>query len=156
MKHLLLFALLALGNLNSISPKHDFHVSVTLAEWKPRNGNLEIQVKLFSDDLAFVLEDEKLTENELESYFSEHFYFQVKGEKVVPKFIGTELEAELTYAYLEVKNFFPSEKIVVFNTIFMEQFSDQSNIVNLTINRELHSAFLTKTQQSQTLSYNTL
>lgn len=156
MKHLLLFAFLAITNFTTTAPKHDFHVSVTLAEWKPANGNLEMHIKLFSDDLAFALENNKQVQQDLGTYLSEHFYLKVKGERINLKFIGTEVENELTYAYLETPDFKPYENILVVNTLFMEVFDDQSNIVNLTIDKELHSAFLTKNHQSQMLSYNTL
>lgn len=128
--------------------KHDFHVSITVAEVNPKNGNLEGYLKLFSNDVEDALK--KNASEKLDSYVFKRFYFIVNGKKIIPQYVGKEEENGLSYVYFESKTFPANGSISVHNSVFFDMFEDQSNIVNLKIKEENKSAFLsTSTPQDQ-------
>jgi fructose 1,6-bisphosphatase len=145
----LLFSLLMFGRVylpssmeHTQHSRHDFHVSITVAEINPKNGNLEGYLKLFSDDV-----EEALKQNapkKLEEYVFTHFYFKSGDKKIVPSYIGKEEENGLTYVYFEAKSFPSNNPISAYNAVFFDMFEDQSNIVNLKIKGENTSVFLSK------------
>lgn len=135
--------------------KHDFHVSITVAEWRAEKGDLEIYIKVFSDDIMQAVPENTKGELEIKDYLASRFYFEREGERIMPEYIGMEEESELTFLYLVVKGFNPTKNIYVHNTVLFDQFDDQSNIVNLSINREIRSAFLSRTKPGDMLNFNT-
>ncbi len=134
-------------------PKHDFHVGITVAEYNNATGQLEIYMKLFSDDLQAALEKSPSDAESTEKYFQPRFYFVVEGKKYIPGYIGEEQENGLTYVYFEVKHFPKHREVKVYNAVFFDMFEDQSNIVNLEINGQTRSVFLNKSQPAGHLSF---
>jgi len=144
---------------------HDFHVSTTYGEFK--GDQLQVTAKVFTDDLEAALEqgqDTKIalgTQREakaapklLEQYFRRHFKLRsTKNDWEEFTFIGYEVEYDITYVYLQY-NF---EKwplaVTVQNTLLLELFDDQTNLVNLEQGGKLQSAYYNQQKTLQTLNF---
>ena len=162
MGNLLLFVILSLFQ----SEKHDFHTSITNAELNSVSGNMEITMKLFTDDLELTLknttgEDVGLTlqqphpkaDSLIYNYLLSHFAIKSDRTQKPPRFVGWEIENGITFIYLEIPSFSIEKEIVVRNTVFFDTFDDQSNIVNIEINGQLESAYLTHSSKEKVLKF---
>lgn len=151
--------LLALLLTFSAGAKHDFHVSITNGEYNPKTETLQIYLKLFSDDLQNAIEDDSgkassaPSDSLVKKFVLDHFWLKINNEKLKPKYIGKELEQDITFIYLEVPFDITEKAITVSNTVFFDRFDDQSNIVNLEINGQLKSAFLDEGTPAETLHF---
>lgn len=143
---------------------HDFHVSIAQVEYK--NRALQTTVRLFTDDLEAALEKEcdcrifLGTEREheqanqyLREYIQKHFRLESPQQNGPEIILGKEVEMELTFVYIEYPMTKAPAFVKVTNSLLFELFSDQRNIVNLTVSEELESAFLTPKNPTETLTF---
>ncbi|TAD99560.1 MAG: hypothetical protein EAZ97_08365 [Bacteroidetes bacterium] len=130
---------------------HAIHVSISEINYQAKNKSLEISHRIFIDDLEDVLEkehSEKLFlaspkenpnfEKYLQIYMQKHFQLSINGKKVVPKYVGREYEELAIWVYFEVENIKEIQTIFLKNTILMDLYEDQSNLV--------HSKYLGQTK----------
>ncbi|WP_417607902.1 DUF6702 family protein [Owenweeksia hongkongensis] len=148
------------------SEKHDFHTSITNAEYNPRTKSMEIAMKLFTDDLELTIKNKHQlilnlnSTNELPeadsliyNYVIHNFAIQSGKKSVSPTFVGKEIENGITFIYLEIHSFPVAKELLVRNTVFFDTFDDQSNIVNIKLDGELESAFLKKGQETELVQF---
>jgi hypothetical protein len=141
MKTLLISTLLVLFSA------HDFYLSLTEINHNTENKSLEVSVKLFTDDLMLALENagaprmELGTESEppaanefIEAYLQSHLSLIVNGKSINYTYLGKEAELDATWCYLEVENVRKVKTLQVKNTIFLDEFESQTNMVNTFIN----------------------
>lgn len=141
MKTIFLFCALVL-----LSP-HEFHLSLAEIDHNAEKKTLQVAVKLFTDDLTVALEkpgapklyigtaDEPPKANEIiAAYLKQHLLLKVNGKEVAFDYLGKEAETDATWCYVEVKNVARIKTIEVQNTLLLEAFDDQTNMVNLNIN----------------------
>lgn len=122
---------------------HPIHISVMNIEFDQRAQSLEITQKVFIDDLEDVLEERHQlrlrlgTPNEhpradelIEAYFHEHVWLKDEnGRRMKGMFLGKESDLESVWIYVEVTQVTQLEELTVQNTLLMDWFTDQSNIV---------------------------
>ena len=162
MGNLLLISLISLF----FNIKHDFHTSITNAEYNPKSGSMEIAMKLFTDDLELTMKNKHdvvlnlNSDNELPqadsliyNYVIDNFSIQSSKKAERLKYIGKEIENGITFIYLEVHSFPIEKELLVKNTVFFDTFDDQSNIVNIKLNGELESAFLKKGHETESVQF---
>lgn len=128
--------------LLSFAP-HKFYVSKTMVEYNARTQGFEVTCKFFTDDLEKVISRMngsalKLGEGEIskaeqliEEHIQSHFKMWFDDQLVVMRYVGKEVEADMTYCYLE---FFRSPQfhaLKIEQTCLMEDFPDQQNIVDV-------------------------
>ncbi len=141
-------------------PAHDFHVSISQAEWE--DGLLKCTIRVFSDDLEMSLQKDYGTDYRLETAINDDrlgqfvlkcFGFRQDDQILKGEFVGMEIENDLSFLYLQ----FPLEKapasLEVYNLLFFESFEDQSNIVNVKCGSVLRSAFLSPQKNTQILEF---
>ncbi|HHP7242844.1 MAG TPA: DUF6702 family protein [Cyclobacteriaceae bacterium] len=124
---------------------HPFHVSVCEIAYDQEDKALEITHRIFLDDMENALREyhdltqfditrptENLELNELlRAYFNENFKIKVNEEPLKYEFLGFELEKDVIYAYLQVVNLTSFNDLEVFNTILIQMFDDQENLVHV-------------------------
>lgn len=123
---------------------HDFHNSIAEVHYNPSNTSLEVSMRVFADDLTLALNHERNKEwkeedllkpenqKSLEVYFVKHFALVSANKEVkAQNFVGIELERDVFWVYLEFKNSKKLEGYTLLNSVLMEQFDDQTNIVNI-------------------------
>ena len=150
MTHILL--LLCWLNLNGA---HDFHTSVTNGKLNPKSGDLELSLKVFTDDLELAIKnntdiDLKLlsdnpnakTDSLIENYILSRFQIKKQSENLQVNYVGKEIEIDITFIYLNIKQIAVEKELSVRNTVFFDTFDDQSNIVNIKIQDKTYSVFL--------------
>lgn len=151
-----------LGNLGN-APAHDFHVSVAQVEY--RKGALQASFKIFSDDLVRALEQHHQEKVALDSpgarldslaagYLADHVSWE-SPDQPDPDFSFVGLESEVGITYLYASWHFPRRpaRLTVSNTLLLELFKDQRNLLNVEIDQELHSAYCTPDEPTQTLTF---
>ena len=126
--------------------KHEFHVSKTLLEYKESDQALQVTLNIFIDDLELVLENrgvQKLficTEQEAENseefiaqYLTEVLNIQINSETQNLEWIGKEPSDDLesVWCYFEIKNISKLESLQVQNSLLLETFDDQKNIIQI-------------------------
>lgn len=128
----------------SLSSIHDYHTSLIEINYNPKNKSLEVSIRLFSDDLELALTKlnggKKITldskteviEPLLELYIKKNFAIVSPNKEVKKiKYYGKEKEAEATWVYVEVLDCAQIKDFTLFNTILIDLFSDQNNLVNI-------------------------
>jgi hypothetical protein len=136
---------------------HEFHLSLTEINHNSEKKTLQIAVKLFTDDLTAALEQngkKKLnigTQNEIPqaneliaNYIKQHLLLKVNGKDVSFDYLGKEAETDATWSYVEVKNVAKVQILEVQNTLLIETFDDETNMVNLNINGRKKSGLARK------------
>lgn len=130
--------------LSSFTTVHKFYVSVTQIEYIEEQKSLQIISRIFIDDFEDVLQDRYDTslnlsvdnpddkvDEYIKKYVQQKMVITINGEQVVSKFIGKEYDNDLMLCYLEVENVESLETIEVTNSILMDVFEEQQNIVHV-------------------------
>ena len=139
-------AVMALGFL------HPFHVSVTEMDYNKRNRHLEISIRIFTDDLENILEryantdfdlyvslDDTVTQKVLKSYLEANFSLKQNGKPIPLDYVGSEADADVIWCYLESPPLKSPETVNVRNTLLLDLFDDQINLVHLVIGHKTRS-----------------
>ena len=109
-------------------------------------------MKLFADDLEFVLEKEQNvkvflgTEKEhekaddfIKSYLNTHFFIEQSKGSLPLTYVGKEIDKDYTWIYIEVKNFKVKVETLLTNSMLIDYFKDQTNKVNYKKGDEVNS-----------------
>lgn len=123
---------------------HDFHTSLSEFNYNNKTKSLEISIRVFTDDLELALseinknkikiEGEKtIIDPLIEKYIMKHLAIISPQKKVkLIKYYGKEQEAEATWIYAEMADCENIKDFTLFNTLFTDLFTDQTNLVNIT------------------------
>ncbi len=140
---------------------HEFHVSSCDINLNTKTQVLEFTHRIFADDLENILKtnhsgvdvmskEHYKKNNEL---FSEYIKTNLKivsnKEKLNIQWIGYELKSDQIVCYFEVKLADDSKEITISNTVLMDLFKDQKNIVHWKKNNEnVNSVILDRKKSS--------
>lgn len=126
--------------------KHPFHVSVVEVNHNSADKTLEISCKLFTDDFEKVLAGNYKTKVDLihptnkpamdtlvKKYIFSHLQLLADGRPSVMEYIGFEHEAEAVYGYVQVSNVSSVKKLEVINKLMHDLFTDQVNLMHITV-----------------------
>lgn len=151
MKTVLLPILLLLGSA------HEFYLSLTEINYNEEDKTLEISIKLFTDDLAQALKMAGAPEMEIgtdreapeaneyiERYLQSNLKLLLNGKSINYIYLGKEAELDATWCYVEVENVKKVQTLEVQNSIFVEVFETQTNMVNTFINGRKKSGLARK------------
>ena len=134
---------------------HKFFISTTDINIKSEEQRAEITIQVFSHDVYLLLENANYktinvgTEKESDAvdiffvnYLSDNFTIQDHRWK----FIGKEIGLEYTVFFLEIEEFIPASKIVILNSLFMDLYNEQRNIVTFYNGKTIQSASMTNSE----------
>jgi hypothetical protein len=79
----------------------------------------------------------------VKKYIGEKLSLQVGGRNVVLNFLGYSVDNDMTTLFLEGSYFDPNQ-VIVNNTLLLELFSDQQNIVEVRWNGQSKREYFTK------------
>ncbi len=136
---------------------HDYHASITDVKYNPKTQNLEVALRVFTDDLEDALSkknkdkvsyssDSDKIKKYLAEYLNTTLSFELtEGKPLKQRIIGSEEETEAVWIYIEV----PVQKaalsqLYVKNAVFTELFNDQMNVVNINYKGKTKSVLLQK------------
>ncbi|QED36263.1 hypothetical protein FK178_00295 [Antarcticibacterium arcticum] len=165
MKSKILF-LLIIFSLSSFSAVHKFYVSVTEIEHNGKNKSLQIISRVFTDDLESVLKTRFDPEIRLgkkvetpgvdayiEKYLGQRFTVEVDGKPLEIKFLGKEYENDMTLFYLEIPEVKEFSKITVKNTILLDMFEEQKNLIHVQYKGKTKSLILAEGKERDVLNF---
>lgn len=137
--------------------EHDFYFSYTNLYYKDTESSLQLSVKMFASDLELSLKNSfrdniKLDSTTLsdaqiyssiEKYMDRHLQLSVNGNQQCGKeFLGYEYDADLIWIYIEYPELNHISRIELKNTLLIESFASQQNIVNVQVNKERKTVLL--------------
>lgn len=150
---------------------HPLHASVTSLDYNVSTKSFELACKIFADDLETVLKQSSGTQtmlgsakevkniNELlEQYFRKNIILRADGKPLVTwKFVGKEMEGEAVWCYIEIStaNVLGNapKQLQIQNSVLMELYEDQTNLVNMQIGSVRRSTLLRKSKQQDNLEF---
>ena len=134
---------------------HPLYISVTEVNHNSKDKILEISCKIFTNDLETVLEkmtktrvdlsapaDKAAADKKVEAYVEKHLLLKVDGKPVVLHFVGSEKENDGTWAYFQVNDVPAVKRIDVVDDLLYESFSQQMNILHVTVGGQRKSTRL--------------
>jgi hypothetical protein len=152
----------------SVQARHPIHATVTTIEYNAKTKMFEMSCKIFADDLeesikrasgtqAYIGSGTKEVKNVnalLEQYLRTHIRLEADGKPLAGwNFVGRELEGEAVWCYIEMDAAPAVKRLLVKNTILMELYDDQTNLVNVQIASTRRSALLRKNTSVETLEF---
>ncbi len=111
---------------------HQFHFSETLIEWIPRDGKMQMTIKVFTDDwdLAMLQASSADFDENAQRYLNEHVKISGSNDTIHWHYVGHERDGDLYYHYLETDRISFPEELTVQMNILMELYGDQKNLLN--------------------------
>ena len=112
----------------------EFHSSMTKVDYNEANGVLKFTTKMNTSDLSSALKmDPKGSgfENAAKSYVSSKVSASVNGAPLKLTFTGGQVNGESVWVYYEASGVSSINSIQVKNTILLNEFASQMNIVNI-------------------------
>lgn len=154
--------LLTFGDYSSYA--HPFYVSICQIDFNKKDCSLEISLKLFADDLLLALEnsgatkiylgeqeENPQTDTFIFEYLKSNLKFKVNNKTENYSFLGREIETDVIWIYLEIKNISELKKIDVECKLLTEVLDSQSNIIHVNNGDGIKSLLLNKRKLSDTL-----
>lgn len=145
---------------------HPLHVSVTEIEYDQKEKELEVMVRIFTDDLEKALREEqnlpdldilnpqgKTTDQLLSLYLSAHLKISLDNTLQQQRYLGHEEEGQALICYIQVPNIKRWKTIEVMDDIMMGMYDDQSNLVHVTVNGNVKSMRLVPDEPSGKLTF---
>jgi len=145
---------------------HPFHVSVCEIEYNQNNKALEVTFHIFLDDLEETLSekyniffdivnpgDRAARDRMIREYVTKNFGVAVNEKEIEIEYVGHEVEGDAMYCYILVSGVKKMRTLKVSNTILIEKFDDQINIVHVDYQDKVKSLKLDKSKTFDTISY---
>jgi len=146
------------------SELHPFHSSVTEMSYNTKEKSWEISIRLFQDDLEQTLSavigkkyrmipGDDASERLLDAYIRNHFRFHAGKQITTPyRWLGTEQQQDAIWVYIEIPTNSDLVGSNLENSIFLDQFEDQTNLVSWSFSGQKKSYLFRKSQEIQQLS----
>ena len=145
---------------------HKYYLSLTQIEYNSKNKSVEIIINVFIDDLETALnkihnkrfkldtkDEPKDSDDYFFKYLQDNVKLKIEGKPVTYSYVGKEYDVDVIFFYLEVKNVNTINEITVNNTLLIEHFPDQQNLIKSKVNKKHKSLMLTKKEQSGIIKY---
>ena len=138
--------------LLSIVFSHQFFLTTTEVRLSDNQKSLEITIQTFTHDVEALLkkanfnlanlgserEDDKIDDFIID-YLSDNFIIQDHYWR----YLGKKIDGDFTLFFLEIDKFSSQSTVAVFNTIFMDMYSKQKNIINVYGTKNVQSSTMT-------------
>ncbi len=130
----------------NLTPVHPLHVSVTEINHNAAESVLEISCRVFTDDFENVLAkhykrkidlvnptDRATMEALVSDFMRRHLVVKADGRPLSLSYLGYERDNDAIYSYLQVENMPAPKKLELTNIILHDVFTDQINLMHITI-----------------------
>jgi hypothetical protein len=133
-------ALLALALAGPLVP-HDFFVSILTLRHSADTHTLDLTWRMTAHDVEHALvnvgelklgtdHEHPKADSLLNAYFHQHLVL-MQARQLDWRWVGKEMEGETLYCYLQVDNIESPDDLLVQNTLLMDLFYEQQNIVHV-------------------------
>ncbi|MFC7357673.1 DUF6702 family protein [Jejudonia soesokkakensis] len=164
-KYLVLLAIFPV--LMASTSAHKFYVSTTNVEYVPEKASIQIISKIFIDDIEDVLEERygidihlaekkeaEIDRSYLRKYILQKLTVFVNGKPAKLTYLGQEYETDVVKAYIEITGVKDLKSLEIENTILMDLFDDQQNILHIKTPSERRSIILKRDNPKGLLNFN--
>lgn len=146
---------------------HPIHISITDINFDQEKDALEIVTKVFIDDLEKEIRQlqkeeylditkpgkDRTTDDLLIPYLKERIKIEVNGKAVDCAYLGHEVETEAIYLYFQVEKVKKLNSIAVENSILLNYYDDQVNMVHVKVDGKLRSMKIESGKEVGLLEY---
>ena len=125
-----------------LSLVHDFHVSVCDVEFNEQSKSIQVSQRIFLNDFEqalnkkfgvnLIIDDEAtiaFRDSLIQVYLFEHIKISVDGKEKKRVFIGSEIEEDAIWCYIEYTGVKKFKSLTITSTVLLETFKDQANII---------------------------
>lgn len=125
---------------------HPFYLSVTEINFDAKQSDLQINIRIFTDDLEKTLrnttkmkidlldkENYQVMSKLVDQYVQSKFIIKIDGKEINYKWIGYERDEDAIWIYFESAKLPKPSKIEVDNKLLYELYDEQMNIVKINI-----------------------
>jgi len=136
---------------------HKFYVGMFQMKFVPQKKEMQITTRIFIDDInlalekkfhkkTFIGEPKETKEDEvlMQKYIAEKFKFKINGQAKNYTFLSKEIETNVVICYLKIKELAKVNSLEIENSILMEIYPEQQNIIQFDNNGEKQSLLLTE------------
>ena len=152
--------------ISLLAMAHAYHASIMELHYNPGKQQLEVALKVFTDDFEKALSAGQPSSISLEqspkpqvtalvtALLRRSVMFGTKpGETLPIQFIGIQKETDAHWLYFAVKLAKPVNGIYLRHSLLEDTFRDQMNIVNVEANGKKQSALFKEGDESQKLTW---
>lgn len=145
---------------------HPLHISVTEITLDEKEKELEIMIRIFTDDLELAIRNAKkdtdlnllnpsntTTDKLVWEYLQPRFKLIADGKIQTVKYLGHETDEDVLIFYIQVQPVKKFTTIEITNSIITEFYDDQANLINMTVKDETKSLKLMRDNPSGKLSF---
>ena len=138
--------------LHSVVFSHQFFLTTTELRLSDNQKNLEITIQTFTHDVEALLKkadfnlanfgserENKDIDDFIIDYLSDNFIIQ----DCYWRYLGKKIDGDFTLFFLEIDKFNSPSNVSVFNTIFMDMYQKQQNIMNVYGTKNVQSSTMT-------------
>jgi len=146
---------------------HPFYVSNTIAHYNQETATIQISSHIFLDDLEKGIHQKSgiwikygsdnqspFTDSLIYDYLSEHIQWYLMDSLLELNFIGAEMSEDFSalWCYLESPEIAPGKaKLDIENTLLMEIYSDQKNILHFNMPADDHYFLFRNASQRESM-----
>ena len=158
--------LLTIISVSMAYTSHKYYFSLTDIQYNKENSSLEIITNVFMDDIELEMNKkynvnlQLTTKNQytkvdslFNHYFQEKLSFEVNNNKKKFKYVGIEYEGDLVYIYMEISDIKDPINFKIKNTILINEFESQQNVVKIKVGKTRRSDILTKKNVKTLLNF---
>jgi hypothetical protein len=145
---------------------HKFYMAIYQINYAPEKKMLQVTSRIFVDDLNKTLEkkhnkkfflgtDKETAESVdlLKKYLAEKFTIKVNGELKTIHFLSKEMDGDVLISYMNIRDISKIKSLEITNSVLIECFAEQQNIVHVTAFNTKKSFLFTDTSTKQVLKY---
>ena len=131
---------------------HQFFLTTTEIRLSDNQKNLEITIQTFTHDVEALLKKANFNlanlgsvreSNEIDDFLIEYLSNNFIIQDHYWKYLGKKIDGDFTLFFLEINKFNSSSDVAVFNTIFMDMYEKQQNIMNVYGKKSVQSSTMT-------------
>lgn len=161
---ILVLLIIAVGLTSATA--HKFYVGVFQMEYVPAKKQVQLTSRLFIDDVEATLnkkygkrfyfsskQELPGAEDYLKKYMAEKMEISINGKLQQVKFLAREMEDDVLICYFTIPASAEVKTIKFNNSVLMESFSEQQNIIHAKINGNRKSLLLTNDKREGTLEF---
>lgn len=167
MKKGLVFALLLFFSISLSSfGVHKFYMGIYQINYASEKKMLQVTSRIFVDDLNKTLEkkynrkffigsDKETVESVelLKKYLAENFTIKINGQSKTMNFLSKELDDDVLVCYLNLKDISKISSLEIHNSVLIDCFPEQQNLVHVTVFGTKKSCLFTETSTREVLKY---
>lgn len=144
---------------------HKFYVSLCQIRFVQEESSVQVTLKIFTDDFEKALSEfserdvrigdapDTTLNGLMKVYLQQHLKVEADGHTLPLSFLGSEVEQDVTWCYLEGNDTAKPQQVKVYSDLLTEVYPDQVNIVNVYFGDRVKGMMLTKDRPQEKVRF---